>query len=388
MNKKKSCVGMFLDMSKAFDCVIHKTLLYQLDKLGIRGITLKLLESYLKNRDQYTVIDSFDKLSKTFKEVKSDPREMLLGLPQGSILGPLLFLVYVNELPNITNNLCVMFADDATIFIPNNQNDNIKFEKEIIKTLNETIFFLKSLNLTVNLSKTKVIQFRNYKTNQIKLNITSDCKSIVEIVDDINFLGVNIDSHLNWKLHITKINNKISSYCYALSILAETSSVDVARAAYFGQVYPLLTYGVIFWGNSVNVKSTFILQKKCLRTIYSMYSDETLRNVFREKGYLTLTGIYVLEMAVFIKSNIQYFELKSTNKCNLRKRYAYDLSLPNINNALYHKSAYITGIQIFNHLPTDQKASVNLSCFKMKLKRWLIDKAFYSLTEYFGTKTA
>ncbi|CAK1588936.1 unnamed protein product [Parnassius mnemosyne] len=217
---------------------------------------------------------------------------MTLGLPQGSILGPLLFLVYVNDLPNVTDNRCVMFADDATIFIPDTQ---MNFENNINKSLNIAVEWLNKFNLNVNLTKTKIIQFINNKTKSLNLNI-ADKDTQIETVDNINFLGVTIDCHLNWKSHIEKINKKISSYSYALSILAETTSVDVSRAAYFGQVYPLLVYGIIFWGNSTNVQSTFILQKRCLRIIYNMYSDETLRNVFKEKGYLTLTNIYILEI--------------------------------------------------------------------------------------------
>ncbi|CAK1593695.1 unnamed protein product [Parnassius mnemosyne] len=382
LNNKTSCVGLFLDMSRAFDCVIYDVLLNKLDKLGIRDLALKLLESYLKNREQLTAIEKFDKISKTFEEVQSKPVKMTLGLPQGSILGPLLFLVYVNDLPNVTDNRCVMFADDATIFIPDTQ---INFENNINKTLKIAVEWLNKINLNVNLTKTKIIQFRNYKTKSLNLNI-ADKDTQIETVDNINFLGVTIDCHLNWKSHIEKINKKISSYSYALSILAETTSVDVSRAAYFGQVYPLLVYGIIFWGNSTNVQSTFILQKRCLRIIYNMYSDETLRNVFKEKGYLTLTNIYILEISIFIKQNNKYFQIKSNlNSRPIRSQYKNNLCTPKINNYMYYKSTFCTGIKIFNHLPPNIKA-MDLPRFKIHLKKWLIYNVFYNLNEYFNTK--
>lgn len=384
LNNKIPCVGLFLDMSRAFDCVKYKILLHFLENLGVRGLALDLLKSYLQNREQVTVIDFFDKAKKTFKEVLSEPKEVILGLPQGSILGPLLFLIYVNQLPNIMNNLCVMFADDATIFIPDTSRNTTNFENNINEILRTTVNWLNSINLNVNLSKTKIIQFRNYQTNPYPLKIKQN-NTIVEKVNEINFLGVTIDAHLNWKSHILKINNKISSYCYALSILIETTSVEVARAAYFGHIYPLLTYGIIFWGNSVNVQSTFILQKKCLRIIYNMYSYETVRNIFKENGYLTLTCIYILEIATFVKKNGQYFENTTENLRTQRNKYKYNICVPRINNALYYKSAYSSGIKIFNHLPVEIKA-LCLPTFKFKLKEWLKKYSFYGLEEYFNKR--
>lgn len=384
LNNKTPCVGLFLDMSRAFDCVKHDTLLRMLENLGVRGLGLNLLKSYLQNRKQVTVMDNFNKNSKFFEEIQSQPKDVILGLPQGSILGPLLFLIYVNQLPNVTENLCVMFADDATIFIPNPSRDINDVENNINQTLQNIVQWLNSINLNVNLSKTKLIQFRNYKSNTLKLNIKDNDTKIDE-VDEINFLGVNIDAYLNWKSHIAKINKRISSNCYALSILSETTSTEVARAAYFGQVYPLLTYGIIFWGNSVNVESTFILQKRCLRIIYNLYSTDTCRNIFKEHGYLTLICIYILEISVFIKKNSEYFINKASSRSNLRHRYKYDIVVPRNNNQIYFKSAFSYGIKIFNHLPTEIKA-LSLPTFKFKLKAWLLKSPFYNLAEYFDTK--
>jgi hypothetical protein len=382
LNNRTKCVGLFLDMSKAFDGVIHDILLGKLERVGIRGLALSLLKSYLEDREQVTVIETFNKKSKTFEEVESDPIKVTIGLPQGSILGPLLFLIYINELPNITDHKCIMFADDATIFIQNRLN--IDFNTDINNTLEKIVDWLKNINLNVNLTKTKIMQFKNYRSKSVTLDIKENNTKIEE-VDNINFLGVEVDCHLDWKAHVAKINKRISSYCYALSILAETTSVEVTRAAYYGQVYPLLTYGIIFWGNSVNIQSTFILQKRCLRIIYNMYADETLRNVFRDKYYLTLTNIYILEIASFIKQNNDCFQNKSSLKKNLRSIYKYNIHVPRPHNNVYFKSSYYAGIKVFNHLPTHIK-SLNLPRFKSKLKRWLLSNVFYNLSEYFDAK--
>lgn len=297
------------------------------------------------------------------------------------MLGPLLFLIYLNELPNQIEEPCVMFADDATIlFSSDNRDEDIN--SNIKRSLRIILDWLDTLNLKVNLSKTKLIQFRHYKTPPIPLDI-SDAGTPIEEITGAGFLGVKIDTHLNWKTHIEHINSKISSGCYALSILSETCSETVVVNAYYGSVYPLLTYGVIYWGNSVDVHKTFKLQKRCLKTIYRMHTEESLRNVFREKRFLTLTCIYILELCIFIKSQSAFFVNKSSLKNNIRDQYKYDIYLPKVNNSLYKKSTFIMAIRIFNHLPLDLKALDGIM-FKRRLKNWLIDKVFYDINEFFA----
>ena len=163
------------------------------------------MESYLTGREQVTVIDHFNTFTRTFEEDQSNPTLKTVGLPQGSILGPLLFLVYVNDLPNIINHRCIMFADDATIFIQNKPNTN--FESNINETLKIVIDWLGNIILNVNLTKTKIMQFRNYKTKPLNFNIVEKNTKIDE-VENTNYLRVEIDCHLNWKAHIMKTNKK------------------------------------------------------------------------------------------------------------------------------------------------------------------------------------
>ena len=174
---------------------------------------------------------------------------------------------------------------------------------------------------------------------------------IVEEVDSIKCLGVNIDTHLNWKTHIENINNKISITCYALSILLEICSEGVVLSSYYGNVFSILTYGIMYWGNSVNVESTFRLQKRCLRTVFRMRSIDSLRNVFREKRVLTLVSIYILELCLFVRNQPDYFVTKASLKDDIREQYKYDLHLPRAKNAIFKKNAYVNAIRVYNHLP-------------------------------------
>lgn len=248
-----------------------------------------------------------------------------------------------------------------------------------------TVQWLSCLNLNINFNKTKLIQFRNYKTKHIPINITVNNIKIEE-VDKTNFLGVTIDPYLNWKAHIEKINSKISRSCYLLSVLSDIADKQTVKNAYYGYVFPLLKYGIIYWGNSVNVQSTFILQKRCIRTIYRLRQGESLRNIFRENNLLTVTGIYILELALFVKNNMEYFTSKSKNREErVRSQHKHDLKLPRIRNTTFKKSTLIAAIQVYNKLPHNIKC-LEGNRFKNSLSKWLNCNVFYNLNEFFSFK--
>lgn len=380
VNNKNLCASLLIDMSKAFDCVNFDIILKQLENIGIRGNALQLFYTYLYNREQAVEIVSYNAQTKTVARVQSSFEKVQLGVPQGSILGPLLFLIYLNELPNIVDVPCTLYADDVTLLF-SNENTYENMQEHINSVLTNILKWLNSLNLRVNLDKTKLIQFRNYKTVPESI-VASNANTSVDDVSHVSFLGVEIDTHLNWKAHINELNKKISSRCYALSILSETCSEKIVISAYYGTVYPLLTYGVIFWGNSVDVDKTFILQKKCLKTVFRMYMDESLREVFREKRFLTLTGIYILELSQFVKKHPEYFTKRSCKE-NIRSQYKYNMVLPRTSTSIYKKSTFISAINVFNHLPNEIK-SLEGNTFKRCLKNFLIDKVFYNLKEFYN----
>lgn len=386
LNKKKECIGLLLDMSKAFDCVVPSILLKQLYAIGIRGIAYELFQSYFQNRLQSIMLSHYNESTKTVEGIQSHYMSTLLGVPQGSILGPLMFLIYINEMPNLTQHHCVLFADDATVLLVNDNLSFSDFKLEVKNTLNVLMTWLESVNLKTNLTKTQLIQFKHYNAKSLDLDI---CVNGIQInkVQAANFLGMSLDEHLNWKTHLEKINNKIASCCYALSVLIDVSSVEVARSAYYGNIYPLLTYGIIFWGNSVLVNSTFVLQKRSLRVIYNMKSDDTLRPIFKGKKYLTLTGIYILELCLFVKNNPHLYPRKSemrTRKTHMRGHD--DLHLPTVKTRIFEKSTLVSSIRVFNHLPKYIQ-SLYGNEFKTTLKKWLIDCVFYDLNEFFEMMT-
>lgn len=179
-----------------------------------------------------------------------------------------------------------MFADDASIICrAENQNACIKSLETDLKNMNE--WFLNN-NLMLNLEKTKLLIFRE-KYEQLNLRF-QDCA--VESVENLSFLGVNIDRNLNWSSHVEKISPMIARYGYALRTI-RMIGLDAALTAYHAYVHSRIRYGIIFWGRSKEAQRVFLLQKRCLRIIFGMNQYETCRNIFKNFNILTLYGLYI-----------------------------------------------------------------------------------------------
>ena len=194
----KFVVGILLDFSKAFDTVDHDNLLTKLSHYGIRGVPLLWLQSYFSNRPQYV----------TYNGVSSSVKTVKCGVPQGSILGPLLFLNYINDLVNVCSHcLPISFADDTSLFV--SRVDMSHINEIVSKKLPELAQWLKVNKLSLNLKKTQYMIFSRGKSKDEPINIKIDDQSISETKSS-KFLGVDIDNSLNWKTHISYIAGTIS----------------------------------------------------------------------------------------------------------------------------------------------------------------------------------
>lgn len=377
INNRIPTVALFLDMSKAFDFVKHSILLQKLDKYGIRGQAYDWIASYLNDRKQIVRIRKLSESNRTIEDFDSDIKINKYGVPQGSILGPLLFLVYINDLPCSINHECILFADDTTIIVDGNGVDN--FENDINNALSDVILWLDNNNLKINTNKTKYIQFRTIQQQRITLNINHNNEKI-EQSHIIKFLGLNLDENINWKSQINVVCGKINKFVYALRKIKKVTSIKTALIVYHSYVGSIIRYGILLWGNSCDMRRAFIAQKKCIRAIWEMDQMESCRSIFKKHKILTLPSLYILESVMFVRSHYNLFEKQDNS--NRRTATQKPLIMPRPRLELYKRNCAYMTCKIYNNLPCfllEKRGNM----FNKALKEWLIDNCFYSIDEFF-----
>ena len=199
LDKNRYGCGIFIDLQKAFDTVNHELLLKKLEHYGIRGIALNWFYSYLSCRKQFVSVNGHS----------SSLREISCGVPQGSVLGPLLFLIYINDLPNSSQLLSFfLFADDTNIYYES--NDLAILMRRVNKELKKLKLWLDSNKLAFNVDKTNFVLFHSPHKKLSEYADLKIGKQFIQRTLYVKFLGVMIDEHLTWKYHTTELCKKLS----------------------------------------------------------------------------------------------------------------------------------------------------------------------------------
>jgi hypothetical protein len=304
------------------------------------------------------------------------------GVPQGSILGLLLFLVYINDLPNIINNTTtpILFADDTSIIV---KSFNIKDFQTNMAVAFETINTWSKVNsLTINIEKTHYIQFKTRNTPSYDLNISCD-NDLITSVDNIKFLGIHLQDSINWDCHIEHILPKLSSACYIMRNIKQIMPSNTLKTVYYSYFNSIITYGLPFWGNSPHSKKIFVMQKRIVRTMIGTNNRVSCRNLFKKLGILPLASLYIFYLMLLVVRNKHLFILNSDNYTR-STRQVNNLYYPTASLTLYQHGIYYMGVRIFNSLPSHIKdMSGNIKRFERSLKQFLLIHSFYSLEEYF-----
>lgn len=227
LDKNNLVAVLFCDLEKAFNCVNHNILLSKTEFCGISGTANKLIKSYLEDRFQRVVIkdNMLNKTASTWEPIKH-------GVPQGSILGPLSFLTYINDLAQISKDLVnpILFADDTCFIISN--RDAHEFKMNVNLVLNKSINWFHSNLLSLNFNKTHFLQFLTKQQKKVTFQIiVSD--SIIANINSTKFVGLLIDNTVSWKGHILELTSKLNKACYAIRAVRSIMSLQSLKLFIF-----------------------------------------------------------------------------------------------------------------------------------------------------------
>ena len=265
-------VGVYLDFSKAFDTVDHMILLQKFYHYGVRGCAHDWFTSYLSNRSQFV----------TYNGVKSNLNNVKCGVPQGSILGPLLFLLYINDLSfACKRTFPVLFADDSNLFLSGKNTDQV--QQMINDELKDIVIWLRANKLSLNISKTHYMLLSNKKVIQPNVTIEINGQPIT-CVTKTKFLGVIIDNKLTWKEHISYICGKVAKGIGIISKVRKYLNKNTLLDLYYSFIYPYLTYCNQVWGLSCQsyMNALVKLQKRAIRIISGVHPRTHTDPLFTE----------------------------------------------------------------------------------------------------------
>ena len=388
MSKKQVTLLLLIDFSKAFDLVDHSILLNKLEHYGIRGLALNWFKSYLKNRNQFVSIGTSE----------SSAKQIIYGVPQGSILGPLLFIIYINDLPQISEIAkFIMYADDANIFLTG-ENINEVYDK--LKILSDVLVkWVDNNGLALNLKKTNYMIFSRQRNLSFRDVVISGVT--IERKTEARFLGVIIDNKLNWSQHISAMKMKMARYIGVMYKLKKYLPLEARLQIYHSFVQSHLNYCSLVWGFAAksHIETLFVKQKMGLRAILPgfvnyWYKDGTppasTKSGFYVHKILTVHSIIVKNALVFmhklknfsslvppsikktIPNSAPIFNVADPDS-SLTPQWSDEYGKHPYNNSVFYKGPLLA-INRYSVAATSLPSLFNLNIYKRCIKSMLIDQ--------------
>jgi hypothetical protein len=362
-----------LDISKCFDTINHELLLKKLTYYGILNKQHNWFKSYLHERSQVVVCHN----------TLSDTASTSIGVPQGSVLGPILFLLFSNDLPNnVSSGSCNMFADDTILYVNGENAPDV--EGKLQSCVNEAQKWFNGNKLLLNAKKSNTMIVKPY----VRKNCQHSCKiyidqNIKENIDTALYLGLLIDNKLSWTNQINKICKTLGMKIANLKRAKQYGNKEILDLIYHYTIQPVIDYGITIWSDttSCNLQKIQRLQNYCARIVMNNFDFKNMRGIELVKILKWMS----------IKERVDYFLCLSMFKClhdkaphymqnevslvpNIMTRYnekrAYDIYLPPFISNTKERSLYVRGAKVWNKLPCDIKKINNIDTFKREYKKY------------------
>jgi hypothetical protein len=361
MNDNKYCIGVFFDLKKAFDVCSHSILLMKLSKMGVVGTALQWFKSYLSDRSQIVDINGN----------QSKAKEINISILQGSILGPILFLCYINDLHRVTDLLTLMYADDT--FTLESGDDLTALINKVNTEINKMAVWFRANKLAVNITKTKYMIFRMkskkidintpdliYNENEPNTPVDNNLITVLERYHDnhqnsecrtYKYLGIHLDEHLTLDTHISNVINKVTSSLYCIKQAKHIIPPKGMKALYFALIHSYLSNcTAIMYGCTAKNKQRLVkTQKKAIRIITGSPYNEHTTPLFLQNNILPYEKLITFSQLTFMHSVVYGYAptsfantwQKNNERAldrNLRNADEYSLPLPRTE--MFKKSTY------------------------------------------------
>jgi hypothetical protein len=379
LNDNKHVLGLFIDFSKAFDTLNHSKLLYALESIGIRGPMLQWFGNYLEDRRFLVRIGNECSI---MKQVQS-------GVPQGSILGPVLYLIYVNNMFNCIQNCKVfMYADDTVILAAHKKLNNAEIYLQ--EDFNRLVNWTHDHDLVINSDKTKIIHFaspfnkdldtqssivcHSYACIHNSINGISLCSkcSIIETVPTHTYLGMIVDRFLCWNPHIVKISNRLRSASFQIYQLKNILPFNTLKLVYHALVESVLLYGILSYGNASNnhLRHITVIQNKIIRTLAPKFDSKS-----QSYQHCKLLPFQELFLYRFILKYYYCDDHKIINQHNVNTRQQLKVNyvVPTYINKYGKRQLSVSIPSIFNNIPEHVRNIGSFSLLKEILKSHLLE---------------